>query len=255
MLRKPARARYEVSGTVIAVLALLFVSLPAFAEEGIVDTAVPDQSVAILNQFGFSATLPDDVRKAAETGVYTYLESIPARDLQHYSFPPGSGFHGITLGAPYRVMTIHPQSLFNASGDEDIRTLLKPTGMWFFPILQDGEPRAILTVGLLDGQWQAVAVGRSGLAEQLHQMEERWSDDKGFVRILVRIFQATSDVLIIVTDDVVQTVPFESARISLELDDIQKGAMEPYSTADIIQRLIVSVRDNLIRNSEEGGRR
>jgi hypothetical protein len=208
------------------------------------------ESAQDLTRFGFISEVPDSVNSAAQIGLRPFWESILSTDSKRYGFPPGSDFKSISLGQPYRVMTILPEELFAYRTGEDIRTKLRETTMWFFPVFYEGIPKIILTVDLVGGRWKAVAIGGAGLAAQLHELEQAWPENDSRRNILVRIFQATSDIVIVADRDAVVVVPLESARISLELYAPDKTAFDSWQVDEIIQRLIPVVRTNINRPVE-----
>jgi len=198
-----------------------------------------------LTRFGFIPEVPDAVTTAAQDGLHPFWEGIPGGDMERYGFPPGSDFENVSLGQPYRVMTISPETLFAYKAGDDIRSMLRATTMWFFPILHKGTPGAILTVDIMDDQWKAVAIGNAGLAAQLHELEQAWPENGGYEKVLVRIFQATSDIMIVINRGAVEVVPLESARISLDLFAPDRMAFDSWRADEIVYRLIPVVRANI----------
>jgi hypothetical protein len=235
--------------------AILFVALFVFlAGTALLMTATSinaqqDKS-ARLSQFGFTSSVPEGVWKAANEGLRPFLNAIPPLNREIYGFPAGGDLEQITLEQPYRVMTIHPKTLYAFNRSDDIRTMLTATQMWLFPVVQRGRTRAILTIDQMNGEWRAVSIGCAKIADELRRIEQAWPNDLGFNRCLVRIFQATSDVMLVVKDDVVDIMPFESARTSLRLEELGKGVAELYTVPEIIHRLIPVVQENINLHSQ-----
>ena len=234
---------------IIGVMLVLLVSLNMASLVHAVDSdsnvPITDESSRQLDQFGYEGTVPDKVWEAAYNGLTPFLKSIPVQDLVHYGFPAGTGFEDISLGKPYRVHTILPEKLLHYSTNQDIRSLVTTTAMWFFPVLQKGEPRTILTVDLMDGEWQAVAIGSSGLMEQLYNMEQRWSDRNNYKRILVRVFQARSDIMLVSDGDELSIAPFGSAIIALGIEKSDPDAIKLYQVPEIMEKLVPVVQENV----------
>jgi hypothetical protein len=81
-------------------------------------------------------------------------------------------------------------------------------------------------VDRVNGEWTAVSLGASGLADQLTAMLGRWRLASSQLR-LIRVYQANADVMEIAKDGtVIGYVPFLSARIAL-------GAPGPFDASDV----------------------
>ena len=245
MLRGPWRIGAVLIGIILAGAVFILTTSPAQADQFDNQADDPNPSVEKLNQFGFDETVPSKVWQAAREGLSPFLKAIPPKQSEQYGFPPGNGFGNTSLGHPYRVMTIDPQVLMNFDVNEDIRTRLLPTQSWVFPIMQNGEPRAILTVGFLDDKWQAVAIGHAEFARDLYSLERTWADGKGYTTTLVRIYQAASDVLLLTKNERVDVLPMESARVCLKLGSVKDGAKELYSVPEIVNKLAPVVEENI----------
>ncbi len=244
-LRGPDRIGSLLQRIAITLIAIVIAAAPAPAEEFDRATSDPNFSLEKLNQFGFDSTVPEEVSKAAEEGLDPFLDAIPLDQMERYGFMQGSGFADVSLGNPYRVMTVDPQVIMNFDINDDIRAKLLPTQLWVFPILQNGEPRAILTVGILENIWQAVAIGHAEFARDLIGLERTWSDEKDYTMTLVRIYQATSDILLLTNNDRIDVLPMESARVCMNLGSVDGGAPELYSASDIIEKLAPLVAKNI----------
>ncbi len=234
----------------LAAVTVFLLMPPTYADQSSGRPTDDKGAAGNINQFGYEAVVPNDVWQAAREGLKPFLQAIPVRQMELYGFPQGTGFDGISLAQPYRVFTIHPVTLLNSKGDEDIRTIITPTQNWLFPVVQNGETRAILTVDLMNGKWKAVSLGCPKIAEELSQMEQAWPDINGYRRILLRIYQAASDFLLIIKDASIEVSLFTSAQVSLNLPASAKGAFVTYAPSEIVQKLIPIVSQNLNDNRE-----
>ena len=192
--------------------------------------------------------VPKEVMRAGTNGLKLWWKAIPPQDIEKYGFERQTKFEDLSLGQPYCVMTINPQQLAAASNQQDIRSILTATNMWLFPVLQRGKPGALLTVDLMGKEWKAVGIGSAGIAGELDMMEHTWTDEEGFGKIFVRVFQATCDILLIVKGDSVNVVPFESARVALNLEKTREGVSDIYAVSEVIPMLARVVDNNLRRN-------
>ena len=140
----------------------------------------------------FAETAPAEVLAAAEVGLLPFLESLPSSEWEHFGFAPGDKISDAVLGAPFQLYTITPTKLLNAEDDTPVNSLISPTGRWFFPIILESKSRAILTVERMEGEWQAVTLGMTGLAVEMEKLNRQWPKAKGYEPKLITIYQAAS---------------------------------------------------------------
>lgn len=195
-------------------------------------------------------TVPQEVAQAAMDGLSSFLKAIPATELAHYGFSSEENLSKATLGAAFRVYTITPDKILNFDPQMELSALITPTELWFFPVLYDREVRTILTVDKMNGEWQAVAIGSSGLARQLKNVADEWPESEGYEFKFIRIYQAQSDLMVLSKKGMTKIFPLESARISLKLTKIGKEEEGLHNIVDIIPKLIPVVRQN-IQSSEK----
>ena len=190
-------------------------------------------------------TAPQEVLQSAKDGLSSFLKAIPFSDLRHYGFSAGEDLSRATLGTAFRVYTITPDKIMDFESNMKLSSLVFPTELWFFPVLYNGEFRTILTVDKMNGQWQAVAIGSSGLATQLEDVAAEWPESEGYEYKFIRIYQARSDFVILSQKEMIRLFPLESARIALKLTETGKKGSKLYKTADIIPKLIPIVSQNI----------
>ena len=145
-----------------------------------------------LSAGAFAETAPPEAIAAAEAGLLPFLELITPEDMSHFGLSPGDKISEAVLGAPFQLYTITPTKLLDAKDDTPVSSLISPTGSWLFPIVLDGKSRAILSVEQMDGEWQAVTMGRSGLAGEMEKLNGQWPKAKGYEPKLIAIYQAAS---------------------------------------------------------------
>ena len=210
---------------VLAAVALCLLILPGFAWPG--------------------ETAPPEVVQAADAGLGSFLQAIPAGEFEYYGFAAGEDLAPATLGEPFHVYTIAPDKILSYTAQTDFSSLVSPTDLWFFPVFLAGEVRTMLTVDRMDGTWQAVAIGSSGLAKQLQKVKDKWPESKGYEHKFVRIYQARSDFVVLSKAGTAQLAPLLSAGVALGLEKIKEEVFELYPPAEIMPKLIPVVRQNL----------
>lgn len=195
---------------------------------------------------------PPEVLKAAEQGLISFLKAIPAAEREHYGFSATDNLSLAKLEEPFRVFTINPDKILNYKPAIELTSLVSATDLWFFPVSLAGTVRTILTVDKMEGQWQAVAIGSSGLAKQLEEVIQTYPKSAGYSFQFVRIYQARSDFVMLSRNEISKMVPLESARMALRIE-AQKAAFENLQNpVQIIPKLKPLVRQNL--QSDESGR-
>ena len=138
------------------------------------------------------ASAQDDIALAAERGLRTFLRSIPEGQEPAFGFAGRAEFDRARPGLPYRVCTILPRQL--AARDAPAEGTITPLGQFRFPVLCDGKMRALLTVALVNGQWEAVEIGAAGLAAALERVENNvLLPEERPQKILLRLYQLQID--------------------------------------------------------------
>ena len=125
--------------------------------------------------------------------------------------------------------------------------------MWFFEAVYDGEPCCILTVDDLDGEYRAVAIGSAGIAKELHQLEQEYPGEAGYSKVFVRVFRATSDLVLVSREGENEKVAgLLSARVSLELEEQVSDAHTLWDSDAIAAKLMTAVETDA--EQQEGTR-
>jgi len=140
----------------------------------------------------FAETAPPEAITAGQAGLLPFLELITPEDMSHFGLSPGDDITEAVLGTPFQLYTITPSKLLNAKDNTPVDSLTSPTGQWLFPIVLDGTSRAILTVEQMDGEWQAVTMGKAGLAGEMEKLNGQWPKANGYEPKLIAIYQAAS---------------------------------------------------------------
>jgi len=118
----------------------------------------------------------------------------------------------------FEVNTVEPGDLLQGRGE--LRDMIHPTGVWRFVVRNGARPVGLVTVHARDdGRWEAVSFGGAQLARELDaQMAAHADAARSNVRF-VRIFQARSDLLEVVSpvDGKAGYVPLAAARAALPI--------------------------------------
>jgi hypothetical protein len=163
------------------------------------------------------AESPKEVYEAAESGLFKMLNSIPQGYELKYGFLNREEFEMATIGSPYQMYTIHPEIM---KGDEAVTDeMIKSIEEWRFPVICNGQIRALLTVAKLKGKWQAVEIGAARLASELDVLEKGLSlETKDINRIIFRLYQIGTD-FIVITESSVKVMEGSFYPVKLEEKD------------------------------------
>ena len=121
--------------------------------------------------------------------------------------------------------------------------------MWFFPVIFKGEVRAMLTVELMNGAWQAVSLGKAPLARELAKVRNQWPESRGYSPKLVVVFQAGAYLFTLPRKGDSNLTPLTFAGKGFGRD-IKTGLPEyssPVPLAEVIEPLQTTVQENLIQ--------
>lgn len=189
---------------------------------------------------------PQGVVLAAEEGMIDFLRDASQVTLQNFGFDDQMDANQATLGPCFQIYTILPSVLLADDADQDLSSMAVPTDLWQFIVLDQERPAALLTVDSMDGIWQAVSIGSSGLAVQLSDVLQAWPQTERYNYRLIRVYQATTDLLELTLGKKLQGfVPFTSARISLDLKDHGFDPLERFSGEELLKSLRPTVRSAL----------
>ena len=134
--------------------------------------------------------------EAAESGLTLMLKSIPHGLEKRYGFANRDEFISATVGSPYQMYSIPPETFFGSAEITD--DMFKPSEEWRFPVVCDGRIRALLTVAKINDKWQAVDIGAAQLASEIDIIEKSLpTKAPGARRILLRLYQIRSDFILI----------------------------------------------------------
>jgi len=144
-----------------------------------------------------SPSPPLEVIEAARDGLPRFLRAIPPSDLARFNFSTAKEQQEAVLGAAVHLHTIPAHDILGYDGQQAVSELIVPLNIWLFPVISDGQTRTFLTVQRINGDWQAASIGSSGLAAQWADVQSAYPEQSGYHATLVRVFQATSDFVLL----------------------------------------------------------
>lgn len=201
-----------------------------------------------------SETVPSEVVEAAENGLQPFLQWIPAESVESYGFRPGDCLENARLGKPFRLHTITPTALRSYIPGAPVDSILSQTEIWYFPIILNGQAKAVLVVDKMGGHWKAVALGYAGLAGELASIREQWPESEGYNPMLVVVFQAKQFFFTLPEHDSPNLTPIvpcrkTDGRIAVKSDLTAKEGKSKYSAlnrlSDVVERLKPMVEESV----------
>lgn len=173
--------------------------------------------VSLLAMNVNAETPPDEVVRAARDGLSVFLAAIPEGELSFYGFANKDELKQATIGASFRIYTIAPDNILSYRGDADISSLLYATDHWVFLVTCSGKARVLLTVVPMEGIWEAVDLGGTSTAAELQEITDTWAASDGYDTKFIRIYQASSDFVLLTKDKASHLVPLKGAALVLGL--------------------------------------
>jgi len=161
---------------------------------------------------------------------------IPVEDLQKYGLPAGVELNDLKLGRWYHVHSADPESW---RGNATLVEIVDPTSTWLAEVVYGQATCCLLTIDKQKGVYRAVAIGASGLAMELAEVEAEYPQSEGNDLTLVRVYQASSDLIAVEREGHPdQVIGLESARLSLELGTAAPSEHTLWDVEEIIDRVI-----------------
>lgn len=199
----------------------------------------------------YADTPPKEVRQAAEEGLPRFLSLISQEDLEDFGFHSVGELQAATLGEPYKVYTLTPQSLGSYEKGSKLSLMISETNSWYFPVMVEGEARTILTVSFLEGRWQAGDIGGLALPQNLQMLGSQMPtllEEKGvsgaYSTKFVRIFQGYLDFVVVDSSRGEFVIPLLADPSWLDVQNNKLYTPEEImpKVAELVQRAIQSER-------------
>jgi hypothetical protein len=189
---------------------------------------------------------PDEVLAAAKSGLPVLLKTIPTIELARYGFANRQEAAQATLGEPYQVFIMTPTAIEAYRSGRRLSTLLTQTNMWYFLVMVGEEPRTILIVDLMQGEWQAVAIGGLDLPKNLAAGKQALPGllatrlAASHVTKFVRVPQAHAEFITVESGEEDYVMPVMTRPQSLTIENLRM-----YTVDEIMTKLRPTVEKNI----------
>jgi hypothetical protein len=167
----------------------------------------------------FAQDVEKKVLKAAKSGYREYLNKIPQGQERNFGFRSRTEFNKVTIGKPYRVVTLKNE--FFTGKIDPARNYLAATDEFRIPLLVNNDYRVLITIVKMNGAWQVVNIGSSGMASELGILERKHPSPSRSGLIMC-VYRASCDFFLSSPDNSLANptaYPFESAVLGLSIKD------------------------------------
>ncbi len=187
-----------------------------------------------------------EIVNAAREGIKTFIKDTRIENLHRFGFLNQKEVDEATLGEGFQIFTISPDTLLKDETSQDLHLMAVPTTLWQFLIVTDGKAVSLLTVDYINNKWTAVSIGASRLAKQLSKFIETWPLSKGYHYRLIRVYQATADLIELSQEEkVIGIVPLRSGRIAMGLERKDFDPRDLYYSSNVLTKIRPVVRNNI----------
>jgi hypothetical protein len=129
----------------------------------------------------------------------SYNEAPP--EVKNAALKGFGGRKAEDMGAPFRIYTFEREKILNYDGKTSVLDIVSPTSRWNFPVAwkllaQQKFGWTFLTVGLLNGEWQAVSSG--GSTERWDFIMKNWPPSDGYEHIFVDLHPPLGEFVVLI---------------------------------------------------------
>jgi hypothetical protein len=157
------------------------------------------------------------VREAAQRDLGRFLAAIPPASLGALNFSSPNELATATLGSPFQLFTLQKADLQRLGPQAPVSELLRPTAIWFFPVVAAGRYRTVFKVDMTEGGWAGTGIGNSDLAPSFGGVLDRWPVSQGYRYIFLRNYETLSEFVVLLRLDTIQILPLPTAMRVLGL--------------------------------------
>jgi hypothetical protein len=181
-------------------------------------------------------------RQAAENGLADLSDRLmterPEQPASIFAVDDNRALRGARIGVGFQVNLIDPQALLSG---KSIDASTYPANEWRFMVMVDDKPVGLVTVTPMQGRWQMVSAGASGLAKEISDVVAQQSRRDPLARFrFIRSLQGVADLIEVKAADgrlPPRYVPLASARLMSSRSGTAIGTVASASPLDEAQLL------------------
>lgn len=157
----------------------------------------------------------NEIRNIALNESPEFLNNIPVGQEMLYGFENRDQFKSVTTGQPLQLLSLSSESI---TPDNNSAVNLIPHNEWLVPLIVNNNIKAMITVTMHEGRYQAVDFGAKDFANELNSFKEITGNANKNISIL-RIYRLQSDFLVLPAETQPGSqrliIPMKSAQLAL----------------------------------------
>ena len=166
----------------------------------------------------------EESRAAAELKLKSWQKNLSPDQVVKLGFASRGEFRAATLGTPFEVFTVTSDRLMSYEEGSRFAGLIEGTNYVVFPVLANGQNRALVWTVKRGEEWGAVRIGGAKLARDMRSVESRVREESAARDLgeakparFVRVYPLYLDFLFLEGAEQEYIVPLEgSAQLELE---------------------------------------
>jgi hypothetical protein len=162
-----------------------------------------------------------------------YLNKIPLGQENMFGFHNRGEFSKAEIGIPYEMFTLNNE-FFNNENIINNKDYIVSTNIWRVPIIVGNQYRALLTVSMVNREWNVVKIGAKGLAEELDFFNKNHPAINELK--ILRVFQLKSDFILTSFDEI---YPLASAKNLLSIKSNNEVSYSLYDMLTLVKDIII----------------
>ena len=102
-----------------------------------------------------------------------------------FGFKSNTSLSNLSIGEPFKTFRLDYNALSNASNTTPVATILAPSFVWSFPILEDGQMKMRIEIRNTNGNWERGTCGATWLMPEWQKITNIWTTADGFHPVLI----------------------------------------------------------------------
>jgi hypothetical protein len=186
-----------------------------------------------------SSQAASTVEGAAHDALPNILKHI-GNDYQNYGFNDQHEVDTATLTSPYEILALLPEAVHQYHSGQRIANIARQEQWWEFPVVVNGEPRGLLSVVQMNGQWQGVSFGALPLSRQVVRLQKQPNMSRVAIKF-VRVPQIHATFALIEQGNQERLIHLASHPRLLQ--GIDKENLTAYSPEEIMPQIDQALRE------------
>ena len=204
-------------------------------------------SAVYANIHDYNNVTPEEILSIAEAKKDIYFGMLGFNYLVKYPDEAASD-SGLELDYPFRIYSMNSLEILKYKTGDNFASMLLPTVEWLVPMSRSEKSRFCISVGYMNGEWQAVGIGMGDFGERLKKnIPPEYMPGKNGSKY-VRIESISVDFIAVQDGDEIKlmSIPIDNyPEDDYMFPPDKKDSRGLYSVADVMPNLAASVRQSL----------